>query len=310
MEIITGISIALAVYFGWRLFLLKRALARLEKDAKAVKQEMKQVDYAQRNLVISLPDKQLERLALLMNDFIDQYVQDVSLQKKNIALLKNEITILSHDLRTPLTSILGYINLLDQEALTRDQKEVFEVISRKGVQLNELVEQLYEYARLGNLEYRFHWETIDLYRFLKEHLLNTYLEFEAKNLELVTSFPSEHAPIYIKADKMALQRVLSNLTSNAIKYANGYAKVALEKNNRYATLIFCTSRGELTEYDIAHLFDRYYQKSDGENQKGSSGLGLTITKMFVEQMKGTMEVRADERNLFITCRFQVRADVS
>lgn len=302
MLIGTGIITVIAIYFGVRLFSLKKGIESLERDFCEIKKETKKEDHAQRNITIAVPDKSLEKLGFEINDYINQYYQDVAMQKKNVQSLKYEITNLSHDLRTPLTSILGYINLLEDENLTSNQKELYEIIVRKGNQLNELIEQLYEYARLENCDYVYHMEKIDFSRFVKEYLLDSYSEFEANEVTLELDYPKEEV-VFVEADRIVLRRILINLTSNALKYAKGYAKVSIQKKGKWIEMTYVTDRGNLSEYDIIHLFDRYYRQEKAKATRKGSGLGLTITKMFIEQMHGTILAQADERNLFISCSF-------
>lgn len=302
MLILTGITTVLAIYFGVRLYSLKKGITCLEKDFCEIKNEESKQDHAQRNITIALPDKSLEKLAFEINDYINLYYQDVAVQKKNLQSLKYEITNLSHDLRTPLTSILGYIDLLDDKNLTDNQKEMYEIIVKKGNQLNELIEQLYEYARLENCDYVFHMEKIDFCRFVKEYLLDSYSEFEANQVVLEFEYPKSET-VFIQADATVLLRIVTNLTSNALKYAKGYAKISMEKKGKWIELTYCTDRGNLSEYDITHLFDRYYREEEIKEIRKGSGLGLTITKMFTEQMQGTILAQGDEKNLFISCYF-------
>lgn len=304
MLIVTGTMTLLAIYFGVRLYSLKKGIESFEKDFCEIKKENKKDDHAQRNITIAVPDKSLEKLAFEINDYINQYYQDVAMQKKNVLSLKYEITNLSHDLRTPLTSILGYINLLEDENLTANQKELYEIIVKKGKQLNELIEQLYEYARLENCDYVFQMERIDFGRFVKEYLLDSYSEFEVNEVALELDYPKDEV-FFINSDPIVLRRILTNLTSNALKYAKGYAKVSIQKKGKWVEMTYITDRGNLSEYDIIHLFDRYYREEKVKSKTKGSGLGLTITKMFIEQMHGTILAQGDERNLFISCSFLI-----
>jgi len=291
----------LSLYFYFRLLSLKKGIKSLKKDFHEIKQNRQ----AERHIQIQIPDKDLENLAEELNDYIASFYYEVDIKNKDLSQLKNEITNLSHDLRTPLTSILGYIGLIKEEELSQDQKEIFEVVARKSYQLNDLVEQLYEYARLGNKDYAFHMEKLDFYRIAKEHLLDSYSEFETQKIELELEFLDITKPIYIMGDQIALIRILTNLTSNTLKYAKGYANIRFSCKEKGAEITYCTNRGDLSEYDIAHVFDRYYKKSEGDVAKKSSGLGLTITKLFTEQMGGSIRAYGDEKNLFIACYFPI-----
>lgn len=217
--------------------------------------------------------------------------------------IRNEITNLSHDLRTPLTSILGYMDYLEGDLLTEEQKEAVQVIRRRSYYLNLLVEELYEYARLENEEYVFKRERIDIYRLLKEHLLEFYPELEKSKIEFQIELSKSERPIWIMGDINCIKRILHNLTSNLIKYSGGYAKVMLEHNSDNVKIIYRTLRGELTDYDIKHIFDRNFRKDLSERKMQGSGLGLTIAKRYTEQMGGRLDVYGDYTFMYLTVYF-------
>lgn len=289
----------LCIILGLHLFSLKRGIRNLRKDFHEIKENRR----AERHLNLSIPDRELELLAVEINEYIACYYQEIENLKNNSKEIRREITHISHDLRTPLTSILGYMELLYDEHMTVEQKESYQVIHRRCYQLSDLVEQLYDYARLGNQEFYYEMERLDLYRILQEHLLSFYPEFERKDIELEPVFPQTVKPLWIKGDGKCLERVLTNLTSNTLKYSEGEAKVILKEEKKYICLTYQTKRGDLSEYDIAHMFDRFYTKEGKQNTRQSSGLGLAITRLFVEQMGGSIEAHGDQEYLHICCRF-------
>lgn len=296
--IILALSI-LCIILGLHLYSLRKGIQDLRTDFHEIKENRQ----AERHLNLSVPDGELELLAVEINEYIACYYQELENLKNNSKGIRKEITHISHDLRTPLTSILGYMELLYDENLSKEQKEVYEVIRRRSYQLSDLVEQLYEYARLGNQEFYYEMERLDLYRILKEHLLSFFPEFEQKDIHFEPVFPQTVKPLWIKADGKCIERVLTNLTSNTLKYSGGEAKVILKEEKKSICLTYQTKRGDLSEYDIAHMFDRFYTKEGRQHTKQSSGLGLAITRLFVEQMGGNIEAYGDQEYLYINCRF-------
>lgn len=296
----------LCIILGLHLFSLKRGIQDLRKDFN----EIKENSQAERHLNLSVPDGELERLAVEINEYISCHYQELEKLKSSSEEIRKEITYISHDLRTPLTSILGYMELLFDDSMTTEQKEIYEVIHRRSYQLRDLVEQLYEYARLGNQEFYYDMERLDISRILKEHLLSFYPEFKRKKIDFEPVFSQAVEPLWIKADRKCLERVLSNLTSNTIKYSGGEAKVILKKEKNSICLTYQTKKGDLSEYDIAHMFDRFYTKDGRQQSKESSGLGLAITRLFVEQMGGSIEAYANQEYLYIKCNFFIFHSVS
>lgn len=291
--------VLIVVYLFIHLILLKKSIKDLKNDFISIK-DSKEVE---RYLTFNFPDKNLEELAMEINDYIDSYFKNNYQLKNTIREVRGEITNISHDLRTPLTSILGYLELLNEEELTSEQKEIISVVKRRSLGLKDLIEQLYEYTRLENKEYNIKIEKIDLYKVLQEHILEFYMEFEKKNIDFKLSMPKEAKPIWINGDIKCIKRILTNLTNNALKYTNGEAEVNLKVKGNTASFTYITTRGSLTDYDIKHIFDRFYKKDLSRSVSNSSGLGLTITRIFTERMGGDIYAHGDDEYLYIVCSF-------
>lgn len=282
-----------------QLICLKRAIRKLRTDFARVRKN----NQAQQNLCLTYPEKQLELLAAEINDAIGMYYEAQAGYQQNVRDIRKEITNLSHDLRTPLTSILGYMELMNPEELNEEQQKIVEVVKRRGNQLNDLIEQLYEYARLENQEYALRLEKLDLYRIVKEHVLEAYLDFEKAGIELQIQLPKEAKPLFIQGDRKGMERVLENLTSNTVKYCGSQAVISLKEEASKVVIMYQTPRGELSEFDVAHLFERFYKKDTARVEHQSSGLGLTIAKLLVEQMGGTIYAKTDQDSLFLILNF-------
>lgn len=293
--------VLIVVYLFIHLILLKKSIKDLKNDFISIK-DSKEVE---RYLTFNFPDKNLEELAMEINDYIDSYFKNNYQLKNTIREVRGEITNISHDLRTPLTSILGYLELLNEEELTSEQKEIISVVKRRSLGLKDLIEQLYEYTRLENKEYNIKIEKIDLYKVLQEHILEFYMEFEKKNIDFKLSMPKEAKPIWINGDIKCIKRILTNLTNNALKYTNGEAEVNLKVKGNTASFTYITTRGSLTDYDIKHIFDRFYKKDLSRSVSNSSGLGLTITRIFTERMGGDIYAHGDDEYLYIVCSFPI-----
>lgn len=296
MQIII-LSWILTGYFALRLFRLKRSIRALSSDFKEARNNLN----AEQHVELTSPDRDLEEMAVQLNQYIQTYFNERYRQENALKAVGDEITCLSHDLRTPVTSILGYLDFMEEEGLTDGQEEALAVVRRKAYDLNILVEQLYEYARLENEDYPVRKEKLDLYRILREHLLGNYLDFKMKGIEPDLQLPDTEGPVWVMGDKVCVERVLSNLTSNAAKYTEGEVRVSLKCEGRYAQITYRTGRGDLTEFDIAHLFDRFYRKGQNGRTVKSSGLGLTIAKLYMERMEGSAQAWGEEDFLNIVC---------
>lgn len=276
---------------------MKQNIHILIKDFKEAKANTE----GEQHVCITSPNRDVEQLAYMLNEYIAEYFAEQSAHKRAVKAIRDEITNLSHDLRTPLTSILGYMEYLEDGELSKEQQEALEVIKRRSYYLNQLIEDLYEYARLENNEYVMDLQKMDIYKLLKEHLLGFYAEFEQSGIDLELALPKESKPIWINGDIKCVERVLHNLSANAIKYSGGKLKVSLEHEGKYVKFTYQTLRGELTEYDITHLLDRFYKKE--LNRGKGTGLGLTIAKRYTEQMGGSVEIYGGETYLYMTFYF-------
>lgn len=294
------VLLCLCSYLVTYLLLLKKSIRKLAEDFKSSKENTE----GEQHVLINLFDNDLEHLAEQMNESIENYYIERYVHDQSIQSIRQEITNLSHDLRTPLTSILGYIEFIQADNLTEDQLSSLTTIKQRGFQLNHLINQLYEYTRLESKDIILNFEQIDLYRVLREHLLSYYHDFAQHSITLDLQLPSQNQPIWITADLNCLERVLSNLTSNAIKYSGGNTLVTLRNDHKQAILTYRTLRQDLSQYDIAHLFDRFYKQDTSRTNTRSSGLGLTITRLYAEKMNGKMEARGDSEYLYISCSFQ------
>ncbi len=298
MTIVIIVLSCLCCYCFIHLFLLKRNIRKLTADFGEARANRD----GEQHLQIASPDRDLELLARQLNEQLEILFNERHKHNRTVKSIRDEITNLSHDLRTPITSILGYMSFLEAENLTEIQNESLEVIRRKAYDLNNLVEQLYEYARLENEDYVMKMEQMDICKTLKEHLLHFYPEFEKNRIELELQFPEIEGPVWVNGNRNCVERVLINLTSNAIKYCEGNICVTLKVEDRITEITYRTPKGELTQEDITHLFDRYYRKVKTGSVVQSSGLGLTIAKLYIERMNGEMKARGDEKYLYISFR--------
>ncbi|MDC7291229.1 HAMP domain-containing histidine kinase [Blautia schinkii] len=278
-----------------RLRSLHQAMDRLTKELREINQETP----AHRHLQVPVPDPHLEKLAEEINRCLTQSFSRIYSQKQREQDIRREITNISHDLRTPLTSILGYLELIEEDTLSPEQSEYLEIVQKRSRHLNMLTSQLYEYARLEAKELPLHTESIDLTAVLKEHLLSFYQEFENRGLTLTPCLPE--TSVMISGDKDALERVLHNLTSNMLRYGFGNARITLEGNQTQAVVTYVNQVAGLTEEDVSHLFDPFYTADQARTSR-RSGLGMTVAKLLAEQMGGSIEAELDNDSLKITCR--------
>lgn len=256
--------------------------ANLKKTTKQI-DELKQNPEQNRILFFSYPNKESEKLLGSINEYIaacrQQQIASINRERD----LRTEIENISHDLRTPLTAILGYVELLNQEKLSEETKEALTIIQKKSKYLQRLISNFYDLSRLELNDYHLIMETVDLTRFSRETILSYFQEFELKSLSV--NLEMDNTPVSVLADYGALERIFSNVIQNALRYAKNYFYVFLIKENDFVSIIFENDTTNLSEEDASHLFERFYVK-DNSRTLQSTGLGLTIARLLTKAMGG------------------------
>lgn len=288
-----------SVYFSARFFFLSKNI----KDSTIELKEICKNTEINRSLKYFSHDKNFENLLILINDYLEEAQRNKIKYIRREREIRKEIENISHDLRTPLTSILGYIELLNDKNITDEEKdEYLAIIKRRSYGLYKLVEVFYDLSRLEANEYKFNMEKIDVNKELREQILLFYNDFENKNIDVEINLLNEE--VFIEADKTALERVFTNLFQNSVKYCKGELKVSLEKIKDKVKITLINSSDELTESDVERLFDRFYIK-DTARSSSSSGLGLTITKLLIEKMNGEIKAEIVNGDLIFTINYGI-----
>ena len=208
--------------------------------------------------------------------------------------LKEAITNLSHDLRTPLTAINGYLDLLDREDKSDEVNRYISLIRDRSEALKSLTEELFRYSIVTSVQ-NISLERIDLVRALEESLVSFYGVFKERNIEPEIRLPEE--PVWKTLDKEAVSRVFSNIISNAIKYSEGDFSVSMTESG---VITFSNIARKMDAVSVGRLFDRFYTVETGGN---STGLGLSIAKILVNRMNGSISAEYRDSRLFFQVLF-------
>ena len=257
-----------------------------------------------------------ERLTTDTNTIIDISTRDTFMRKlasdinKELRLLRKErhryqqgdlelkeaITNISHDLRTPLTAINGYLDLLENEEKSETVQCYISQIQNRTEVLKNLTEELFRYSIVTSLQH-LKLERINIVCVLEESLLSFYGIMQEKNIQPQIELPEE--PVYCELDASALNRIFSNIISNAIKYSDGDLTVKMSKDG---CITFSNTAKNLNVVAVGRLFDRFYTV---ETNRNSTGLGLSIAKILTERMGGQIEAHYDEGKLHIVLIFTI-----
>ena len=230
---------------------------------------------------ISSGDKEMRRLAAALN------VQLKKLRKEQLRCqhgdveLKEAVTNISHDLRTPLTAIVGYLNMLEMEELTPQAQRYLRIIAERTAAMKQLTEELLKYSvAVSGDDLSYELEDVIINNVLEESVSGFYAVLTEAGISPEISICDEK--VHRMLNKNSLSRVFSNIISNAVKYSSGDLMIKLTQNG---TLTFSNSAPELDEITVGRLFDRYYTVETGDK---STGLGLSIARALTEKMGGTI----------------------
>lgn len=273
-------TVVILVIFIIRFLYLERQIQSITVQLKKhIKKETGET------IKISLGSHYLEELADQVNVFIGNQKQLNIDIRKHEAKLKDQIADVSHDLKTPLSAVKGYVQLLETDNLTDMQrKKYLKIIEQKADVLNSLIHDFFELSVIDSDDYTLNLQKADATSVVTNVLLSFYSEFEENNQKPVIEMPGQ--AIYVMADKMALQRIVQNLLSNAIRYSDGKIKISLKNNaNGYAVFSIQNEAASLSEEDAEHFFDRFY-RADASRSGANAGLGLYIVKTLTEKMNG------------------------
>lgn len=209
--------------------------------------------------------------------------------------LKDAITNISHDLRTPLTAICGYLDLLEKEEKSETVEQYIEIIKNRSEMMVSLTEELFRYSVILSTRNHIAREAIAINNVLEESIAAFYSGLSERNIIPNIQIPEEK--IIRMLDHAALSRVFSNVMNNVVKYSDGDLDITLYKTGE---IVFTNTASGLNEIQVGKLFDRFFTVEAGRK---STGLGLAIAKNLVEQMDGTIAARYDNNRLSISIVF-------
>ena len=287
--IVVGIGFCIAAFFiGIKLYFLKKSIKEIHISlSRILKTDTNQL------LTISSADKEMK---LFVND-LNKELQNLRKEKLEYQNgnqeLKKIVTNISHDIRTPLTAIQGYVDLLKKN--TEKQEEYIQIIEKKTEELTLLTDQLFDFSTTVDVGIKIKKEKCCINEILEEVLANMYPIFKEKQMNPKLEICKQK--IYRNLDKNSINRIFENILSNVCKYGEGDFKVTLDSKG---VITFSNKATSLDEITVQKIFDRYFTV---ENAKKSTGLGLSISKQLVELNGGTISAKCVKENLIIKICF-------
>ncbi len=246
-------------------------------------------------ITIITNDNELKELANILNRSLKD-LRRLELEYKNgNQELKSSITNISHDLRTPLTAIRGYLDLMDNKNLTDKQINYLKIIDSKVKDLTELTEQLFDFSKSIDIQNEMNRENVCINDILEDSIVSFYSLFKEYNISPKIQICNEK--IIRLLNETMLKRIFENLIFNSIKYAEGDFNVKLKSNG---IIEFSNKTKQIDTTSLERIFDRYYTV---KSAKKSNGIGLSIAKQLVNLMGGNIKAKYKNSYLIIEIQF-------
>ena len=295
MEIILLILIIIILFLVCYLFIMKKELRRIKKELDLVLS--RKTNGLVHTEVIS---KEISDLVKCINMHLTEIKSKESqLERKNTNFVKM-IRNISHDLRTPLTSSLGYVSLMLESDMTEEEKRKnLKVVEERLKRLSELIDAFFEFSKILSDNKKIELEEINLVYVIEKAISNHYEDFSKDKRRI--DFKANKRKVIIKSNCLMLLRILDNLIRNAYKHSDGDLRIEVHQDDTKIKIYFVNNL-LYNDLDVDRMFDEFYTV-DISRTKGNTGLGLAIAKEFVMQLKGNIKAEKRKKEINIVIEF-------
>lgn len=289
MVVLTILLALLSAFLSVKIWLLRRSSKEIaEALSEYLKTDTNSI------ITVSSRDKQVRRLVTELNKELKLLREEHHRFVQGDMELKNAVTNISHDLRTPLTAICGYLDMLKSEDKSPEAERYLEIIGGRAESMKQLTEELFRYSVIMTSESEPKQEQVIVNDVLEESIAGYYSILSEKKISPEIDITDNKVKRIL--DRSALARVFSNLINNAVKYSDGDLSVRLSDDG---TTVFSNHASQLTSVQVDKLFDRFYTVEAARN---STGLGLSIARTLIEKMGGTISASLENGVLSIVIR--------
>ncbi|WP_294489902.1 HAMP domain-containing sensor histidine kinase [uncultured Ruminococcus sp.] len=265
----------------------------LKTAARSIKKQFAEKLETDTNTVISIhsADRDMRELAGSINTQLKKLRAEHNRYVSGDAELKAAITNISHDLRTPLTAICGYLEVMKKEEKSEQMEKYLDIIGGRAELMKQLTEELFRYSVILSSDADADIEELSVNQVLEDCIMGYYAALSEKGITPEIELCEEK--VIRKVNKNALARTFNNLMNNALKYSGGDLFISLSAEGE---IIFSNTAADLTTVQVERLFDRFYTVQAARN---STGLGLSIARTFIEQMNGSISAELADSRLVI-----------
>ena len=237
-----------------------------------------------------------------LNDLLELRRKEKRYYQEKETLIADTYTNLSHDIRTPLTSLDGYFQLMEACENVEEQRRYLNIIHERIHSLNEMLEELFMFTKLKNESYRLELTSCCINRILKETVFSYYDEWVRREIQPDIQITEEQ--LYIDGNKQGLSRIIQNVIKNGLDHGEKKMRIVLKREQNQAVLRISNQVIASEQIDIEHVFDRFY-KADAARSKTSTGLGLSIAREFVRRMNGEIGAKIEKNEFIVEMSFPI-----
>ena len=289
MEIIVFLSIVIAVVAVLTSIVLVR---RVKKQIAEMTDALVDVKNGNGNRrILSATNELVSPLAYEINEIVVSYESRLSIVRQTEEINRQLMTSLSHDVRTPLTTLIGYLDAAYKGLVTgKDRDDYIEIARRKAHDLKEYIDVLFDWFKLNSDEFALEIQSVEAAELTRNILIDWIPIFEDKQVDYDIDILEQ--PVRVRLDTDSYMRIINNLIQNVIAHSHAdKIKISLSKQGNNLRLLLADNGVGIEKEDLKHIFERLYKCDKGRSEKGS-GLGLSIVHQLVEKMGGNITVES------------------
>jgi signal transduction histidine kinase len=289
MEIIVFLSVVIAVLAMLiSIFLVQRVKKQITEMTDAL-MDVKSGNGNRR--ILSVANELVAPLAYEINEIVVSYERRLSIVRQTEETNRQLMTSLSHDVRTPLTTLIGYLDAAHKGMVTgKDRDDYIEIARRKAHDLKEYIDILFDWFKLNSNEFALEIQSVEAAELTRNILIDWIPIFEDKQIGYDIDIPEQ--PVRVKMDMDSYMRIINNLIQNVITHSQAdKIKIMLSKKENNMELLLADNGMGIEKEDLKHIFERLYKCDKGRSEKGS-GLGLSIVHQLVEKLGGNIAVES------------------
>lgn len=293
MELLVFVSVAIAII---SVFICGFVIRRVKAQINGMLDALEDIKAGNSNRrILSATDEFTASIAYEVNDIVSSYEKELSSFRQAEEVNKQLMTSLSHDVRTPLTTLIGYLDAAHKGIVTgKDKDEYVEIARRKAHDLKEYIDVLFDWFKLNSDEFVLLIDPVEAVELTRNILIDWIPIFEDKQIDYSIDIPEQ--PFRVQLDPDAYMRVLNNLIQNVIVHSHAdKINISLSNQDGNMKIVVADNGVGIEKDDLKHIFERLYKCDKGRSEKGS-GLGLSIVHQLVEKMNGTITAESTPGN--------------